>query len=102
MLKGNPTAYCDSKWIKAISPNFIDFNVPSRPAMNYYIDFPELARRLHMLWLGRHIPRADARRMGTCWPGSLRNRFTTHFAREATPQTRSNSSAGWWSDGSVS
>ena len=39
MLKGNPTAYCDSKWIKAISPNFIDFNVPSRPAMNYYIDF---------------------------------------------------------------
>jgi hypothetical protein len=64
MLKGNPTAYADSKWIKTVSPEFIDFNVPSPPAMNYYIDFPELARRLSLLWLGRHIPRTDARWMG--------------------------------------
>ena len=32
--------------------------------MNYYIDFPELAQRLSLLWLGQHIPRADARWMG--------------------------------------
>ena len=64
MLKGNPAAYCGSKWIRTTSAEFIDFNVPSPPAMNYYIDFPELARRLSLLWLGRRIPRADARWMG--------------------------------------
>jgi hypothetical protein len=64
MLKGNPTAYCDSKWIKTISSKLVDFNVPSRPAMNYYINFPELGRRLGLLWLGRHIPRTNARWMG--------------------------------------
>ena len=64
MLKGNPSAYCGSKWIKSISPEFVDFNVPSPPAMNYYIDFPELARRLSLVWLGRHIPREHARWMG--------------------------------------
>ena len=64
MLKGNPAAYCESKWIKTVSPEFIDFNVPSAPAMNYYIDFPELALRLRLLWLGHHIPRADGRMGG--------------------------------------
>jgi hypothetical protein len=64
MLKGNPAAYCGSKWIKTISGEFVDFNVPSPPAMNYYIDFPELTLRLKLLWLGRRIPRTDARWMG--------------------------------------
>jgi len=64
MLKGNPAAYCSSKWIKSVSAEFIDFNVPSGPAMNYYIDFPELGRRMGLVWLGRHIPRQDARWMG--------------------------------------
>jgi hypothetical protein len=78
MLKGNPTAYCDSKWIKAISPQFVDFNVPSPPAMNYYIDFPELGRRLSLLWLGRHIPRTDAR-----WMGDLLARLSPDQIRDA-------------------
>jgi hypothetical protein len=64
MQKGDPVAYCSSKWIKNVSPEFIDFNVPSAPALNYYIDFPEMGRRLSLLWLGHHIPRTDARWMG--------------------------------------
>jgi hypothetical protein len=64
MQKGNPTAYCSSKWIKTVTPEFVDFNVPSGPAVNYYINFPELAQRLSLLWLGKHIPRAHARWMG--------------------------------------
>ena len=62
--KGNPTAYCSSKWIKAVTPEFVDFNVPSPPTMTYYMNFPEMAQRLSLLWLGRHIPRAHARWMG--------------------------------------
>jgi hypothetical protein len=64
MMKGNPAAYCGSKWIKTISAEFVDFNVPSPPAMTYLIDFPEMTQRLKLLWLGRHIPRTNARWMG--------------------------------------
>ena len=77
-LKGSPTAYCDSKWIKAISPEFVDFNVPSGPAMTTFIDFPELARRLSLLWLGHHIPRTDAR-----WMGDLLAKLSPEQIRDA-------------------
>jgi len=78
MLKGDPTAYCSSKWIKTVSPEFVDFNVPSGPAMNYYIDFPELGRRLSLLWIGHHIPRTDAR-----WMGNLLARLSPEQIRDA-------------------
>ena len=78
MLKGNPAAYCSSKWVKTISSEFVDFNVPSGPAMNYYIDFPELGRRLGLTWLGHHIPRKDAR-----WVGDLLARLSHDQIRDA-------------------
>jgi hypothetical protein len=78
MLKGNPAAYCNSKWIKTVSQGFIDFNVPSAPAVNYYIDFPEMALRLRLLWLGRHIPVANAR-----WMGDLLARLSPEQIRDA-------------------
>jgi hypothetical protein len=77
-LKGKPAAYCDSKWIKAISPEFVDFNVPSGPAMNFYFNFYELSRRLSLLWLGHHIPRKDAR-----WMGDLLARLSPQQIRDA-------------------
>ena len=64
MTKGNPTAYCESKLIKTVSSEYVDFNIPSAPAVGYYLDFPEMATRLSLLWLGRHIPRTNARWMG--------------------------------------
>ena len=63
-LKGNAAAYSSSKLIKAVTPEFVDFNVPSAPAVVYYLDFPEMGQRLSLLWLGRHIPRAHARWIG--------------------------------------
>jgi hypothetical protein len=62
--KGKPAAYCDSKLIKSASGDFVDFNTPSAPAVNFYLNFPEMAKRISLLWLGRHIPRTDARWMG--------------------------------------
>jgi hypothetical protein len=78
MLKGKPAAYYNSKWIKAMSPQFIDFNVPSGPAMNYYIDFYDLTQRLSLLWLGHHIPRQHAR-----WMGDLLARLSPQQIRDA-------------------
>ena len=78
MLKGKPSAYCSSKWIKAMSPEFIDFNVPSGPAMNYYIDFWDLTQRVSLLWLGHHIPRQHTR-----WMGDLLARLSPQQIRDA-------------------
>jgi hypothetical protein len=70
MLKGKPTAYVESGFIKGTSPKFVDFVVPSGPGMNYYIDFPSLAHCVSLFWIGRHIPREDARWLGE-WLGRL-------------------------------
>jgi hypothetical protein len=77
-LKGNPAAYCDSKWIKAISPGFVDFNVPSGLPVTFFLDIPELVRRTSLLWLGHHIPRKDAR-----WMGDLLARLSPQQIRDA-------------------
>jgi hypothetical protein len=76
--KGKPAAYCESKWIKTISPESIDFNVPSAPSANFYLNFPEMTRRLGLLWLGHQIPRADAR-----WVGNQLGRLSPEQIRDA-------------------
>lgn len=76
--KGDPAAYCASKLIKSVSAQFVDFNVPSGPAVNTFIDFPELGRRVSLLWLGHHIPRQDAR-----WVGDLLARLSTAQIHDA-------------------
>jgi len=63
-LRGNLNAYSHSKWIKRISPGFIDFNVPSWPALNR--------------WIGQRIPIDDAR-----WIGHLLARLSPHQIRDA-------------------
>jgi hypothetical protein len=50
--KGNVTAYCSSKLIKSVSAEFVDFNVPSGPAVNTFMDFPEFGRRFGLRWMG--------------------------------------------------
>ena len=76
--KGKPAAYWHSKWIKSISAEFVDFNVPSGPAMNFYFNVYELQQRLGLLWLGHHIPRKDAR-----WMGDLLARLSPQQIRDA-------------------
>jgi hypothetical protein len=78
MTKGHPNAYCSSKWVKSVSGDFVDFNVPSGPAASYYINFPELSRRIGLLWLGHHIPRQDAR-----WMGDLLGRLSNAQIHDA-------------------
>ena len=62
--RGNVKAYTKSKWIKNIEAEFIDFNVPSRPAIDHYPDVPDTLKRLKLRKIGWQIPREDARWMG--------------------------------------
>ena len=61
--KGNLDSYTESKFITAVSPTAVDFGVPSRPAL---IHVTELKSRAGLEWIGRQIPIADAR-----WIGSI-------------------------------
>lgn len=76
--KGDLSAYCNSKWINKISPEFVDFNVPSGPAVTRFFNVYEMQRRLNMRWLGHHIPRKDAR-----WMGDLLARLSPQQIRDA-------------------
>ena len=57
-------SYSHSKFISKVHPEFVDFNVPTRPALIYFFHLPGLIHRLRMRWIGRHIPREDAKWMG--------------------------------------
>jgi hypothetical protein len=76
--KGNLTAYAHSKLIGKTSPTYVNFNVPAPPKYNTFIDFPELTRRMGLVWLGHHIPVTDAR-----WVGHLLGQLSPQQIRDA-------------------
>ena len=76
--KGNLIAYSRSKFILKVSDKYVDFNVPSAPSPVYIVDPKEFRLRLHLRWIGRHIPRADAR-----WIGQLLSQLSENQIRDA-------------------
>jgi hypothetical protein len=65
MAKGNLNSYSHSKFISKVQPEFVDFNSPTRPALIYFFHLPGLIHRMRMRWIGKHIPREDAKWMGS-------------------------------------
>ncbi len=78
MAKGNLKSYSHSRFISRVHPEFVDFNVPTRPALIYFFHLPGLIRRLRMRWIGRHIPREDAK-----WVGDLLSRLSPDQIQDA-------------------
>jgi hypothetical protein len=76
--KGNLSAYQNSKWMNGQSGAFVDFNVPSGASVRYFWWMAEMVRRGELTWLGRHIPVADVR-----WMGSLLGRLSPRQIRDA-------------------
>jgi len=76
--KGNLNSYRHSKFISKVTPQFVDFGCPSRPALIRFFDIPLLIHRLRLRWIGKHIPRADAK-----WMGSLLARLSPDQIRHA-------------------
>ncbi len=62
--KGNLRAYLHSKFIKSVGPEFVDFNVPRRPALVFLMNPHEFFSRMGLRGIGRRIPREDARWIG--------------------------------------
>ena len=62
--KGNLDSYQHSKFLRRVTPTMVDFRVPARPRYVYWVNPKEYWRRIHLEWIGKNIPKEDARWMG--------------------------------------
>jgi hypothetical protein len=64
--KGNLLSYAESRFIKKVHGDYVDFNMATRPNLVHAVNPKEFTMRMRLRWIGRNIPRADAR-----WTGQL-------------------------------
>jgi hypothetical protein len=76
--RGNLRGYRHSKFIRQLTPDYVDFNVPSRPALDHFPAIHELKVRLRMRAIGWRIPRQDAR-----WMGQMLGQLSPQQIRDA-------------------
>ena len=76
--KGNLQSYRSSKFIKKVGPEYVDFNVPTRPSLIFVATPKEFMDRMDMRWIGKHIPRSDAQ-----WIGNLLAQLSPSQIRDA-------------------
>ncbi len=76
--KGNVKYYSRSKFIRGIGVDYVDFNVPHRPAIVCMVRPLQFVHRLKLRGIGRHVPRSDAR-----WIGRLLAKLSTDQIRDA-------------------
>jgi hypothetical protein len=76
--KGNLKAYEHSKFLKKEGPEFVDFNVPRRPALIVLVNPHEFFSRMGLRKIGRHIARPDA-----LWIGQLLGQLSDEQVRDA-------------------
>jgi len=70
MSKNNLKGYRRSKFIAKVTPGYVSFNFPTHLPYLYLFRFPLFFSRLRQRWIGHHIPRSDAKWMGT-WLAEL-------------------------------
>jgi hypothetical protein len=78
MSEGNLRAYRRSRFIDKLTPHEVDFHVPAQPALIVLGNPHQYFSRLGLEWIGRSIPRADAR-----WIGHLLGQLSAAQLRDA-------------------
>lgn len=76
--KDNLKIYRGSRFICAEHDSAIDFCAPARASIAHLVDPLEFHRRLKLRWVGRDIPRADAK-----WIGAVLSRLSSNQIRDA-------------------
>lgn len=76
--KGNLSWYSRTRFIKKIHAGSVDFEDPRRPALVVLVNPHEFFGRLGLRWIGRDIPRMDAR-----WIGGLLAKLSDQQIRDA-------------------
>jgi hypothetical protein len=77
--KDNFDSYSHSKFIRGVTAQgTVDFVVPARPGWKLFLNPKEYMARVHLEWIGRDIPKADA-----IWLGQLMARLSPQQIRDA-------------------
>jgi hypothetical protein len=76
--KGNLKSYGHSKFIRRSNATTVNFYVPARPQLLYLVHPIDFLEHLSVRWVGRNIPRSDAR-----WIGGLLSHFSAGQIRDA-------------------
>jgi hypothetical protein len=76
--KGDLEIYRRSEFLTKVRPGYVDLKVPSRPTLPMLYDVGYFFEWLKMRWVGRRIPRDDAR-----WLGRLLERLSPLQIRDA-------------------
>jgi hypothetical protein len=76
--RGNLDAYSRSKFVNNRNPDGVDFGAPSRPTLFETLNPPVFLHRLGLRWIGRQVPRADAK-----WMGQVLGRLSPDQLRDA-------------------
>ena len=76
--RGNLTSYQKSRFITNVTSDRVSFATPERAPMRSILIAPHYFYRLGLRWLGRDIPRADAK-----WMGRLLARLSRKQLRDA-------------------
>jgi hypothetical protein len=79
VAKGNLNSYSHSKFITKVTPDYVNFMTPSRPAFAFLFLRPrEYVWRSRFLWIGHNVPRQDAK-----WTGQLLAKLSPNQIRDA-------------------
>jgi hypothetical protein len=76
--KNDLGAYSRSKFISHVHSKYVDFNAPTHPPLIYIFQIQKWFRHLRLRRITKHIPRADAK-----WIGSLLAQLTAQQIRDA-------------------
>ncbi len=76
--KGNLGKYRESRYVRRVTSGTVDFQAPARPKWLLLLDPKEYLERVRLEWIGRNVPRADAR-----WIAGLLGRLSTRQVRDA-------------------
>lgn len=76
--RGNLQAYKSSRFITKVTPQYVNFVTPRRATLLELANPPQYVMRLRLRWIGRHIPRADAK-----WVAGLLERLSPAQIRDA-------------------
>jgi hypothetical protein len=76
--KGNLASYVHSSFITKVTPHYVNFTTPSRPALILVANPYKFFSRLGLRWIGRQVPREDVG-----WMGRLLARLSPVQIRDA-------------------
>ena len=77
-MKGDLEKYSHSVFIRRVTPDAITFQTPARPQFMFVVNPKEYLSRLRLQWIGKNVPRADAK-----WMGGLLSRLSLKQIHDA-------------------